>query len=425
MLFGTLIRDEGFYRLWYMSLGQPPQPNGRGTNHFCYGESEDGIHWNKPRLGAVEYGGNRQNNILTELPAPLSLNNVSVVKSPWDTEGRRYKAVLFARPDEDPMGPLRGHRCIFSSDGIHWSQPELEPAVRANEVTNLLCDPLRRDYIDLNKLHLNEEKRNFRCIAGAKSDDFSKWSPYELIQTPDNNDVPGDEFYGMAGFRYESHCIGLLRVYHNTPEIRETTDQCIEVQLAASRDGWNWHRICPGSTFIPIGGGDDWDFGRINVTNGPPVESGGDLWLYYGAQNAHHRSGDYVAKIGRARIRPCGFACLEPSSPAEDGEVTTIPLDISDGERIQLNVDASRGGCRVELQEPDGSPFPGFTLEDCREITGDHIAVDVTWAGGLRPAGTRIAGARIAGTPAAGLINARLRIRLTNCKLYAFRLTAD
>ena len=409
LLFGTLFRDEGRYRLWYMSLGRPPTPGGRGTNNFCYAESEDGVEWNKPRFNAVEYGGNRKNNILNGLPEPLRLNNLSVIKSPWDTEARRYKAVLFARPDEDAMGPLRGHRCIFSSDGIHWSEPKLEPAVRANEVTNLLWEPMRRDYIDLNKLHLNEEQRNFRCIARAKSDDFENWSPYKIILEPDKNDAPGDEFYGMAAFRYESHYIGLLRVYHNTSEISVKTDQCIEVQLAASRDGWNWHRICPGSTFIPIGEHEEWDFGRINVTNGPPVEHGSDLWLYYGAQNAHHRSGDYVATIGRARIRPCGFAGLDPSSPGNFGEITTVPLDIQDAKKIQINIDASHGECQAELLDAEGRPLPGFTLQDCRKITGDHTAVDVIWGGDGRTARTQV----------------RLRIRLKDSRLYAFRIDTE
>jgi len=32
---------------------------------------------------------------------------------------------------------------------------------------------------------------------------------------------------------------------------------------------------------------------------------------------------------------------------------------------------AFSGGIRVELQQPDGQPIPGFSLDYCQEVFGD------------------------------------------------------
>lgn len=37
---------------------------------------------------------------------------------------------------------------------------------------------------------------------------------------------------------------------------------------------------------------------------------------------------------------------------------------------------------RIELQDANGEPLPGFTLEDCEPIWGDHISRIVKWKTG-------------------------------------------
>ena len=43
---------------------------------------------------------------------------------------------------------------------------------------------------------------------------------------------------------------------------------------------------------------------------------------------------------------------------------------------------SAAGSIRVELQDSDGKPIPGFTLADCPEIYGDEIERVVSWRGG-------------------------------------------
>ncbi len=61
----TVFKDGDLYRMYY-----------RGWNHdnktqkqlhkamVCYAESSDGIHWNRPSLGLVDFNGSKANNII-------------------------------------------------------------------------------------------------------------------------------------------------------------------------------------------------------------------------------------------------------------------------------------------------------------------------------------------------------------------------
>jgi hypothetical protein len=64
----------------------------------------------------------------------------------------------------------------------------------------------------------------------------------------------------------------------------------------------------------------------------------------------------------------------------------------------------------VELQDEDGTPIEGFSLDDCSEVFGDTIGGVVSWKSstGLSPH---------AGKPV------RLRVRLRDASLYAFKFS--
>ncbi len=64
------------------------------------------------------------------------------------------------------------------------------------------------------------------------------------------------------------------------------------------------------------------------------------------------------------------------------------------------------GSIRVEVQDADGSPLPGFSIADCHDVIGDELDRAVSWAGGSDLSS-------LAGTPA------RLRFELSDADLYA------
>ena len=61
----------------------------------------------------------------------------------------------------------------------------------------------------------------------------------------------------------------------------------------------------------------------------------------------------------------------------------------------------------LEIQQPDGTPIPGFALADCQELIGNEIERAVTWAGGNL--------SKVAGQPV------RLRFLMKDADVFAIR----
>lgn len=66
---------------------------------------------------------------------------------------------------------------------------------------------------------------------------------------------------------------------------------------------------------------------------------------------------------------------------------------------------------RVELQDEAGRAIPGFTMRECPEIYGDELERLVRWNGASDV--STLAGRKV-----------RLRVRLKDADLYAFRFVA-
>ena len=55
--------DQGKYRAWYRCDCEMP-PKGERLPLIAYAESDDGITWEKPTLGSIEFEGSRENNLV-------------------------------------------------------------------------------------------------------------------------------------------------------------------------------------------------------------------------------------------------------------------------------------------------------------------------------------------------------------------------
>jgi len=137
------------------------------------------------------------------------------------------------------------------------------------------------------------------------------------------------------------------------------------------------------------------------------LETGdGELSMYY---SELQREGNGQGQFRRCTLRTDGFVSVE--GPYKGwGEFVTPPLAFS-GDSLELNYSTAGGGSIfVELQEEDGTPIKGLTLDDCNEVFGDKIEGIVSWNG---DAGLKAH----AGKPV------RLRIKLRDASLYAFKFT--
>ena len=82
---------------------------------------------------------------------------------------------------------------------------------------------------------------------------------------------------------------------------------------------------------------------------------------------------------------------------------------VFEGKELVMNFSTSAAGSvRVEIQNIDGKPIEGFTLDDCPEIFGDRIEQVVKWKGGSDVS-------KLVGKPI------RIRFVLKDADLYSIR----
>ena len=114
-------------------------------------------------------------------------------------------------------------------------------------------------------------------------------------------------------------------------------------------------------------------------------------------------------QLRRYTLRLDGFASL--GAPLKGGTALTKPL-VFEGDRLEINFSTSAGGSmRVEVQDTQGKPIPGFMLDDCHLQYGDQLDRIVSWK-----SGTDVS--KLEGKPV------RLRFELKDADLYSFRFDA-
>jgi len=127
-VYANVIFDQeaNLYKCWYnpfivdeFTVGTPPEKRGEvkyGATPtremgLCYAVSRDGIRWEKPDLGIIDYGGSTANNLVWRGNHGAGIMKDSVEKDPT----RRYKLIS----GEQTPGKPRRFQVAFSPDGIH------------------------------------------------------------------------------------------------------------------------------------------------------------------------------------------------------------------------------------------------------------------------------------------------------------------
>jgi hypothetical protein len=204
----------------------------------------------------------------------------------------------------------------------------------------------------------------------------------------------------MEVFRVGSAWVGQLVIFHGdrTSEQYQMPDPATgrpngvwrkgttDLALLVSRDaGRTWQRVGPREAWIPHHEAED-GFDRL-VFAGSPVRVEDELWLYYMCFDGDHLvwkldgttyypNRTRIGRVARAVLRWDGFASLRAGN--RKAEVFTRPL-YTGGRTLVVNAVAGRGSVRLALVGRDGAPLEGYSLDDCRPLTGDGVAQPVRW----------------------------------------------
>jgi hypothetical protein len=398
LLYGTVLRDEeeGIWKMWYSTMNhfRYPQFIFPESTYLCYATSRDGIHWEKPALGLIDYRGTRENNIVfqahhvPEKNIAGILDAVSILKDNHDPDrSRRYKMMIWHHNQRQVNGKWQyqleepfpmGHYVAFSPDGLRWTELS-KPVFKYLPVRDTMTttwDPRTRKFIAFVKQQVDGKRARFVSESG----DFLNWSTPLPMLAADAQDPPSVELYNNTGFYYEGMYLGLLTVFHPEPK----DNIYLDIQLISSRDGRKWERVGDRTPFIPVGRRNvDWDFGFNSPASGPPIRVDDELWFYYSGRAYRHpvegqgREPNKGA-IGLAKIRLDGFVSMDAGE--REGTLTTRPLRFR-GNALYVNAGAARGELQAELLGEDGRPLPGFTRADCDPIQADSVRRAVSWRG--------------------------------------------
>ncbi|MCD4726260.1 MAG: hypothetical protein K8R46_01250 [Pirellulales bacterium] len=383
----TVLKDGDRYRMYYRGL--PEARHDLDIEVTCYAESDDGIHWTKPNLGLFEVRGTKQNNVvLARHPACHNLAPM-LDANPNAPPDQRSKAL--------GGGQISGLIALVSPDGIHWKELHKEPVIASDvcgskdvfDSQNVSFWSEREGcYVCYFRLWEREKGKRVRWIARTTSKDFVNWSrpvsltldgkPRQQLYTNQLSPyVRATHVYlGMpTRFMQRRRALSKEQIAAlGTPG--QFTNDCVDVTLVSARGGNELKRTFLEAFIRPGPDPHNWT-SRANYSACGIVQTGPEELSFY----VQHRYGYPTAHLGRYTLRPDGFASV--NAPFTGGEMTTKPLLFA-GKALKINFATSAAGSiRVEIQDTDGKPIPGFTLEDCPEIIGDQIERTVSWKQGL------------------------------------------
>ena len=256
-----------------------------------------------------------------------------------------------------------------------------------------------------------------RVVGRSESETFGDFPVPEINFRCDDDDPDNVDVYTSAAVQYPFAADAYFMfpaIYHHEAVGNKGP---LNIQFAASRDGVQWERYDRDDHIVrgfDVNGNptDDWQEGQLYAGYGL-TRHGDEISLYYNAKPVKHgywESGSVGGIMTRAIYRLDGFTSVDAG--AQVGEFTTPPLTY-EGSRLLLNtVIAESGALAVEILDSQGDPIPGFTLAEADPLSGDSVAMNVTWNGGNDLASLN-------GQPI------QLRFVMKDVKLYAFQFVPE
>lgn len=428
------VFDEGKYKTWYtMAPCAEPEPYSTkdrilpGYNSaIAYAESADAVKWDVPKLGLIDYAGNKDNNVVFRGDLNGSVRGFhggSVFVDPsskdehykmlylgiitdeeWNAFAAKYPEevdTMARRPD------VSGFRCVVavfgavSPDGLHWtSLPEPLMIQHADTMNTCYYDVERKEYVayvrgwQVNPRVHGEEPENLdvwigvgrRSIARSVSKDYRHFSKPEIAVSTGADMAPSHLYYTNG----KTTLPGIPDNHVMFPWVWELESDGGASWLLSSADGWTWSRV-PGGPVVDLGLPGTPTGGYV-VCSGNLLEYPGELWgIPYGAnpiphkypgRNFEKRKGLFpgVPSEGGLAVWPRGrLVALECG---EEGEFATVAF-MPRGTHIRLNASVKPTGyIKVAVRRfgSDGD-IAGRSFDEADPIVGDGLAIPVTWKG--------------------------------------------
>ena len=399
--YATVLKDGGLFRLYSRGDKRPGiswKTDGIEAYHdnevTLYAESRDGIHWTEPNLGLYRVERYPHGNVVLAGEFLVNHNFTPFIDTrPNVPAEQKYKALggLAYQPHQRAVRKKRGPgglKAFVSADGTHWHKLQAQAVIPEqwgkyfDSQNAVFWSTSERCYV----CYFRRLEKGLRSISRTTSTDFIHWT----APVPTHANLPGEHLYTSVTQPY----FRAPHIYIATPtRFMPRRGSSTDILLMSSRGGNRFDRtfreafIRPGPD--PAAWGNRANYAAIGIYKTGPAEM--SIFMYGGRR--------YVLRID-------GFVSVHASWTS--GEMITKPLRFN-GRELEINYATSAGGdLRVEIQDADRRPIPGFRLSDSVQMVGDQIARIVTWKQGRDL--SRLAGRAV-----------RLRFVMQDADLYSLR----
>jgi hypothetical protein len=395
-LYGTVIPIGGEFRMWYLCAGD--REKGAGFSwmpgvrwRVCYATSKDGINWQKPDLGLVEYGGNTRNNLVALEPIKGDAIASVVIYEPDAADPQKRFKMIYENPG-------LSNSAAYSPDGLRWTNSSGNPVTKS-----LKLEP--SGLIKYNGLYYLIGQGGFkkRVLVVAASPDFEHWTEavslgfrrdsLGLLQPRPFGGKTGEQVHlGASLWDRENVILGFYGQWHGPDlESDDRRDMRMDVGLVISHDALHYYEPIPDFKIIPAG---DEKFAVLGfsarlVQAQGFLNVGGQTLTYYSLWGPGGADGVYLATWDRDRLGwySVPSAATEGQEPVKGVEPQFISCPIwIDKPRANVYVNAGGLGehsqVTVEVLDDKFQPIPGLSGADSLPLKKQGFREQVLWRGG-------------------------------------------
>jgi len=385
----SVVRDGQHYRIYYRGGhykhgGKPAEVREPHPWVLCVIESDDGIHWKRPVLGICEYNGSKENNIvldtgmLADIQGDPAHTAVWIDHNPACPPDARYKIIVLGHK------PTRGLYVLGSPDGYRFRLLSKQPIQTegAFDSQNLVFwDPVCKVY----RMYHRGFRNGLRDVLTAASRDILRFPKPVWLEYPGSPPMALYTNQIQPYYRAPHILMGFPMRYCDRGwsgpmlDLPGTEDRIARAKhsrrygttvtdavFMTSRDGRRFHRWT--EAFLRPGPkrsdswvyGDNFIFWGMAETRSVFGDAPPEISLY--ATEGYWQGADTIFR--RYTLRLDGFVSIH--APYNGGELVIRPFRFSGG-ALALNLETSAfGSVQVEVQRPDGTPVPGYTLDERR-----------------------------------------------------------
>ena len=232
----SVIQEGGRVHMWYDSSDRTAiQDPKQGMTGVAYAYSSDGgAPWVKPRLGAIEYGGSTENNLVIK-----DVHGFHLFRNRPDAPADEKYVLFSGQPN----------KLFVSGDGFHWKAKGREPFLNMAGHSGLdsqnvmFWDSRIERYVAYPRINLPPFNRT---VGRSESPTLGDFPDPVVVLRRDNHDPPEMDFYTSAAIQYpfaaEAYYMFPAAYHHWPSPPHPSNDGPLDVQFAASRDGVDWKR---------------------------------------------------------------------------------------------------------------------------------------------------------------------------------------